>query len=49
MRHAGELDHSHPLVWTIPNVLNQWECDVLIEKIEALGPELATVDRTIEP
>jgi hypothetical protein len=45
MRHAGELDHSHPLVWTIPNVLNQWECDVLIEKIEALGPELATVDR----
>jgi prolyl 4-hydroxylase len=45
VRHAGELDFNHPLVWTIPDVLDFDECADLIEKIEEMGPELATVDR----
>lgn len=37
------LDLSHPLVWTVDDVLTRGECDALIERIEAAGPEPATV------
>lgn len=32
------LDLSHPLVWTVDDVLTPVECAALIDRIEALGP-----------
>lgn len=37
------LDLSHPLVWTVDGVLAPEECAVLVERIEAAGPEAAPV------
>lgn len=37
------LDLSHPLAWTVPDVLSADECGDLIERIEAAGPEPAPV------
>lgn len=37
------LDLSHPLAWTVPALLTDDECGALIERIEAAGPEPATV------
>lgn len=37
------LDLSHPLVWTVDDVLTAGECAALIDRIESLGPEPATV------
>lgn len=37
------LDHSQPLVWTLPNVLDARECAAMIARIEALGPTDAPV------
>jgi prolyl 4-hydroxylase len=37
------LDLSHPLVWTVDDVLTPGECAALIDRIEALGPTPAPV------
>lgn len=40
---GGPLDLSVPLVWTIDGVLDAAECDQLVQRIEALGPEAAPI------
>ncbi|HEY4183140.1 MAG TPA: 2OG-Fe(II) oxygenase [Kofleriaceae bacterium] len=40
---GDSLDHSGPLVWSVPNVLSAAECSALIERIEAQGPTDAPV------
>lgn len=35
---GDSLDHSAPLAWTIPGVLDAAECRAAIARIEALGP-----------
>ncbi len=40
---GDSLDHSAPLVWTIPDVLSAAECAEAIERIEQLGPAAAPV------
>jgi prolyl 4-hydroxylase len=37
------LDHSAPLVFTIPNVLDAAECAAMVERIEALRPAAAPI------
>lgn len=37
------LDLSHPLLWTVEGVLSAAECEALIDRIEAVGFELAPV------
>jgi predicted 2-oxoglutarate/Fe(II)-dependent dioxygenase YbiX len=34
---------KEPLVWTVPDVLNEAECDALIDRVEALGPSPAPI------
>jgi prolyl 4-hydroxylase len=40
---GDSLDHRGPLVWTVPAVLDDAECDAAIARIEALGPTAAPV------
>ncbi|HEY4057493.1 MAG TPA: 2OG-Fe(II) oxygenase [Kofleriaceae bacterium] len=40
---GDSLDHSGPLVWSVPAVLSTAECAGLIERIEAQGPTDAPV------
>jgi predicted 2-oxoglutarate/Fe(II)-dependent dioxygenase YbiX len=41
---AGDmLDHTGPLVWTVPDMLPAEACAALVAKIEALGPEAAPI------
>lgn len=40
---GDSLDHSSPLVWTVPDVLSAQECAAAIAKIEELGPEAAPI------
>ena len=40
---GDSLDHSAPLVWTIPDVLTAAECTTQIARIEAAGPDVAPV------
>lgn len=42
--HVDNLDLTHPLVWTVDDVLTRQECNTAIERIEALGPSLATIN-----
>ena len=44
---GDSLDHTAPLVWTVPHVLTEAECDAAIARIESLGPAAApiTTDR----
>lgn len=41
---AAHLDLHAPLVWTIDDVLSAAECAEEIARIEALGPEVATIN-----
>jgi predicted 2-oxoglutarate/Fe(II)-dependent dioxygenase YbiX len=47
--YAALLDLTHPLFWTVDGVLSPAECDALIARIEAAGPELAPVHRAGGP
>lgn len=40
---GDSLDHSAPLVWTIPDVMSAPECREAIARIEQLGPAAAPV------
>lgn len=40
---GDSLDHTAPLVWTIPDVLDAGECAAAVARIEALGPAEAPV------
>ena len=40
---GDSLDHSAPLVWTIPAVMNAGECADAIARIEQLGPAVAPI------
>lgn len=40
---GDSLDHSAPLVWTIPGVMNTGECADAIARIEQLGPAAAPI------
>ncbi|MBL0215139.1 MAG: 2OG-Fe(II) oxygenase [Myxococcales bacterium] len=40
---GDSLDHTAPLIWTIPDVLSAAECEAAIARIEALGPTAAPV------
>ncbi|MBA3453775.1 MAG: 2OG-Fe(II) oxygenase [Deltaproteobacteria bacterium] len=40
---GDSLDHSAPLVWTIPDVMSTDECAATIARIEELGPAAAPV------
>jgi len=40
---GDSLDHSAPLVWTLPGILRPDECAALIARIEALGPTDAPI------
>jgi prolyl 4-hydroxylase len=40
---GDSLDHSAPLVWTIPDVMSAAECRDAISRIEHLGPAAAPV------
>ncbi len=40
---GDSLDHSAPLVWTIPHVMSPSECTAAIARIEQLGPAVAPV------
>lgn len=40
---GDSLDHTAPLVWTVPRVLSDAECDAAIARIEALGPAAAPI------
>jgi len=40
---GDSLDHSAPLVWTIPDVLSAAECADAIARIEELGPAAAPI------
>lgn len=40
---GDSLDHSAPLVWTVPDVLTPDECVAQIARIEAAGPVVAPV------
>jgi predicted 2-oxoglutarate/Fe(II)-dependent dioxygenase YbiX len=40
---GDSLDHSAPLVWTLPRILRPDECAALIARIEALGPTDAPI------
>ena len=42
---GDRLDHSAPLVWTVPNVLTDAECDAAIARIEALSTVLSKAIR----
>jgi len=39
-----DLDHKQPYIFKIANLLSPEECQSLIEKIESLGPETATIN-----
>lgn len=39
-----EMDMTKPLILSVPEVLSAEECSALIERIEALKPEVATVN-----
>lgn len=41
---VSKLDLTHPLVWTVENVLTPEECTALIKQIDEAGPKLATVN-----
>jgi prolyl 4-hydroxylase len=41
---AAHLDLHAPLVWTVDGVLSPTECAEEIARIEALGPEVATIN-----
>lgn len=41
--YADLLDLSQPLIWTLPSVLSAAECQALIARIEAAGPEAAPI------
>jgi predicted 2-oxoglutarate/Fe(II)-dependent dioxygenase YbiX len=40
---GDSLDHTVPLVWTVPDVLTPAECDATIARIDELGPTVAPV------
>jgi predicted 2-oxoglutarate/Fe(II)-dependent dioxygenase YbiX len=40
---GDSLDHSAPLVFTVPDVLSADECQATIARIEELGPEAAPI------
>ncbi len=40
----GLIDMDRPLWWTVDGVLSPEECRALIERIEAAGPELASIN-----
>lgn len=40
---GDSLDHSAPLVWTVPDVMTPAECEAQIARIEAAGPEAAPI------
>ena len=40
---GDSLDHTAPLVWTVPALLSEAECDAAIARIEDLGPTDAPV------
>ena len=46
---ADLLDLTHPLFWTVDDVLTAAECEQLIQRIDESGPELATINRRDGP
>ena len=41
---ADLLDLEHPLYWTVDRVLDPAECAALVARIDAAGPELASIN-----